>query len=374
MKRLTCILVALLAVTGVARADARPTSQPDAARPNPGLADIAPNTWRKIAPPPPAPKGIMAYSGGVFDSKNNVFLIFGGGHADYWGNEVCALEMATLTWKRMYAPDAESRYTNANIDNSQGKLRDSDKPYTRHSYQMQVFVPSAGGMFIWSGCGPGWGSIKPTCPTPRDAWMYDYAANKWKLLATDGPDCYDGGTAFDAKRGVVWAWPGQSWPPLWQFDLKTGKWSKHDVRPEIAGGLGTRMDWSPKRDRLILTARDGKTVGLIDPATFKFEKSDTSAYTPAGGGMTYLPRQDVAVHLGGSKVAPMGVLDLAANRWLPLKPGGELPSTDGYGVYGRLRYSDIDNIVIFVGPGGTWAWRPPAEFDLPAPAPTSQPE
>lgn len=309
----------------------------------------------------------MAYSGSVFDTRNNVILLFGGGHADYWGNEVCAFDMATLEWKKMYEPDARGRYTNENIDNKKGKLRDSDKPYTRHSYQMMTFIPTTGRMFVWSGCGPGWGNIKPTCPAPPDAWAYDYKTNKWELLATDGPACYDGGTAYDSKRDVVWAFPGGSWQPLWQWDVKKRQWSKHKLKPEVGGGLGTRMEYSPPRDRLHLTARTGKDVVLVNPETFEVEKLDTSTYVPAGSGTTYLPDQDTVLHLGWRKEAPMGVLDFDGKRWLPLKPVGEsLPKERGYGVYGRFMYSPYEKVCLFVGPDGTWAYRPPEKFDYAA--------
>jgi hypothetical protein len=373
--RATLFVAALACMSADCLASAGPTTRPETTfKPNPKLAGIAPNTWKKIGPPPPAPKGIMAYSGGVFDSAHNVFLIFGGGHADYWGNEVCAFDLKTLKWRKMYEPDARSRYTNDNIDNKRGKLRDSDKPYTRHSYEMMAFVPTVAKMFIWSGCGPGWGNIRPTCPAPPDAWYYDYQANRWELLTTDGPHCYDGGTAYDTKRDVVWAFPGGSWKPIWKFDVKKRAWSKHKLKPEVGGGLGTRMEYSPKRDRLHLTTRGGKDVVLIDPARFTVEKLDTSAYTPASGGTVYLPDQDTVVHLGWRKTAPMGVLDFDRKRWLPHKPAGQaLPQSRGYNVFGRLKYSAIDDVVIFVGPGGTWAWRPPKRFEQLAASPTTQP-
>jgi len=79
--------------------------------PNPKLAATEAKTWLRIGPPP-SPKGIMACSDGVYDSRHNVILIYGGGHADYWRNEVCAFHMASLTWKKIHEPDAQARYNN----------------------------------------------------------------------------------------------------------------------------------------------------------------------------------------------------------------------------------------------------------------------
>ncbi|MGO9920668.1 MAG: sulfatase-like hydrolase/transferase [Isosphaeraceae bacterium] len=139
---------------------------------NPKLTAIPENTWEKVAGFAPAPSGILAYWGGVYDPVNHQFLIFGGGHADYWGNEVCAFSPATLTWKRMYEPDAQARYTSGNIDNVKGKLKDSDKPYTRHTYNQLCFVTNSASMFIFGGAGPGWGNNVVLLVVDSGVWAY----------------------------------------------------------------------------------------------------------------------------------------------------------------------------------------------------------
>lgn len=47
---------------------------------------------------------IDAWNGGVFDTARNRFIIWGGGHHDYSGNEVYALNMNTLTLSRLTDP------------------------------------------------------------------------------------------------------------------------------------------------------------------------------------------------------------------------------------------------------------------------------
>lgn len=363
MTKRTCLHLAALLVAACAGA-----AHGDAARHqlNPAIAAMPQHSWLRLGDAPPAPKGIMAYAGGVFDSDHNVFLIFGGGHADYWGNEVCAFDMNTQTWKKMYEPDAQARYTNDNIDNLRGKLKDSDKPYTRHSYQMLTFVPSVKKMFIWSGCGPGWGDIAPTCPAPPDAWYYDYARNKWEFVADNGPQGYGGGTAYDPKRDVIWALPGKSWSPLYKFDVKTAKWSKHTLKPEIPANVHLNLAVNEERD-LIVAAQgsDGKNCHLIDPESMTAEKVDTSDYQPSGsGGLIMLPDQGVALSLKGDPT--LGVLDFDARKWFRLDGPDGGPKMLGYAVYGRLRYSPIDKVALFVGPAGVWAYKPPEKYDLKA--------
>jgi len=354
------VAVMLMAGLGLApAAAAEPAEQKH--QPNPKLAALPVNAWVRVADKQPAPDGILAYAGGIFDSEHNVYLLFGGGHADYWGNEVCALDIKALTWKRMYEPDAQARYTNDNIDHAKGKLKDSDKPYTRHSYQMQVFVPTAKKMFIWSGCGPGWGKIAPTCVSPKDAWYYDCGANKWELVATDGPACYGGGTCYDSKRDAIWALPGVSWPKLWKFDVKTAKWSSHALKPESSATCHLDLVYNPKRDLIAAAVGERQKAYVINPETFTVEQPDTSLYKPhGGGGMVYLPEQDVAVNV----FKEGGVLDFETRKWYPLAPGKVFEGSSW--IYGNCNYSPIDKVIIVVNAKGTWAYKPPEKYDLAA--------
>ena len=146
MRKSALLFAALILALAAARAGEDKAAEAPKHTPNPKLTAIPEGAWQKVAGFAPTSGGILAYSGGAYDSVNHQFLIFGGGHADYWGNEVCAFGPETLAWKKMYEPDAQARYTNDNIDNTNGKLKDSDKPYTRHSYNQLCFVKSSAAM------------------------------------------------------------------------------------------------------------------------------------------------------------------------------------------------------------------------------------
>jgi hypothetical protein len=353
--------------------DATPASKsPESRRPpNPKLAALPENTWEKVAGPAPAPAGILAYSGGVFDSTDDQFLIFGGGHADYWGNEVCAFDPATLRWKKMYEPDAQSRYTSANIDNQNGKLRDSDKPYTRHSYNQLCFVPGSG-MFIFGGCGPGWANITPTCPAPPDVWIYSYVSNKWtQLYAGKGtPGGYGMACCFDSKRKKVWAYGHDS--SLSSFDLATKSWTSAPLKPEVSylGGYNFHMEYLPKVDRILMLGQDCCTV---DPDTFRTERH-AFEHCSGKGGVTYLPDQDAVFYalltVGGNYRA--AVFDCATKTWKEWEtrtmPGGaKAKGTEADGgegnVWNRLHYDRVDNVVLLVLADGVWALKAPKKFE-----------
>ena len=331
-------------------------------RPNAKLAAIPENSWKKVAGFPPVPAGILAYSGGVYDAVNHQLLIFGGGHADYWGNEVWAFSPATLSWQRMYEPDGKARYTSENIDNVHGKLKDSDKPYTRHTYNQLCFVPSSASMFLFGGAGPGWDDIRPTCPNPRDCWCYSFADNRWTLLYA-GRDTLGGyamACCYDAKRDVVWAYGHDS--QLAKFDLKTKTWSTHAVYPSLdyLGTYNFHLTYLPKNDRLLLVGSDTCTIA---PDAFTAERHSLAGASGKAG-LTYLPAPDAVLYVslpGGETGSNyrMEAFDCARGQWQKVESTG---LTARGAVWNRLHFDPIDEVVLLVVDSGVWSYRPPRSF------------
>src|SRR5215470_3874736 len=82
------------------------------------IEDLQPGHWyevpnsrvRQILPNPFLPGNpsyiMRAWSGGAYDTKRDRFIIWGGGHGDYGGNEVYAFDVNTLSWFR-WGPSRE---------------------------------------------------------------------------------------------------------------------------------------------------------------------------------------------------------------------------------------------------------------------------
>jgi hypothetical protein len=47
---------------------------------------------------------VLAWAGGVADTKRNRLIVWGGGHNDYYGNEVYALDLVDRRFKRLNDP------------------------------------------------------------------------------------------------------------------------------------------------------------------------------------------------------------------------------------------------------------------------------
>ena len=98
--------------------------------PNPLLTNMPENSWIKLGPEQGGTmqkfSGILAYSGAAYDPIHHNYVVFGGGHDDYWGNDVWLFDIETDTWEQQYAP---------------GSI--SPAPASRHSYGFNCLVPNS---------------------------------------------------------------------------------------------------------------------------------------------------------------------------------------------------------------------------------------
>jgi hypothetical protein len=365
-------------------------------KPNPKLAALPEATWVKVAPQVPTSMGIMAYSGAVFNSDANCMMIFGGGHGDYWGNEVWKLDIFTLKWTRMYKP---SKY--GKLNNDKGCVVGDDKPYTRHSYDNMAYITTSKEMLMWGGFGPTCyprrfgGNLKDetgprrggVSPCPIDVWTYSLEKNKWKprfnlpynranrKKAPSGPN---GGTAYDSKRDLVWAVKGAG--KIYSFSLKTNTWTGHKttIKGQVnrkARGAGGSLIYLPKRDMLL----------SVTGWSFKLGADAITAEKLPGLGETEAGKKPVAgsICMVSDRELPLGMtidlrtryFDFEKKKWLEapakIQGGRNLMlnrwKKNGYikGIYGRLRWAAVDGVAIMTVHGGTWAYRPPKKLGMP---------
>ncbi len=81
--------------------------------------------------------GIMdGWSGGTYDTIQNRLLIWGGGHQSYYGNDMYAFDLDTLTWSQLMEP---SNYSATTAHEDAGQYPDG-RPVSRHTYNSLVFL------------------------------------------------------------------------------------------------------------------------------------------------------------------------------------------------------------------------------------------
>lgn len=176
--------------------------------------------------------GIAAYSGGVVDTARGRLLLFGGGHGDYGGNEVWALNLLRPQdkWTQLTASTtfsvAEEDAAFAYADNQYhpgGYINGT--PISRHTYNTMTYVSSmdemwAGGSSTWSGgygapasVNDGLGDALWNCwpNEPCDVWSLSASALTWtyrgSALLNSGADqlpVVPGPMVYSATRDRVY--------------------------------------------------------------------------------------------------------------------------------------------------------------------------
>ncbi len=114
------------------------------------IDDLQPGHWYEVPDsrletvfpnprPPGDPRAVMnAWNGGAYDSKKDRLIVWGGGHADYSGNEVYVFDIKTLKWSRLTKPSLD---VGGSV--SSGMYPDG-KPRAPHTYNSVEYIPDSG--------------------------------------------------------------------------------------------------------------------------------------------------------------------------------------------------------------------------------------
>jgi hypothetical protein len=111
---------------------------------------------------------IGAWGGGIADTTRNRMIIWGGGHNDYYGNELYSLDLNSLTLTRLNSPSS--------LDPGRkcAETLPDGKPNSRHTYGGLSYIAHADKMYAFSGitaCPEGGGSSATwTLDLPTLTW------------------------------------------------------------------------------------------------------------------------------------------------------------------------------------------------------------
>ena len=294
---------------------------------------------------------IAAWNSAIADTKRNRMIIWGGGHADYFGNEVYAFDLNSLQMLRLNDPSPI---------NSSGKCVETlsdGTPNSRHTYDSLAYIASADRMFAFGGslnsCGffssatwtldlqtLQWKNMAPSGDTPSALpgvvadydpnsrliflhdttafWQYDYDGNRYRKLATQEPIDYHMSAVIDPKRKIflILGAAAASGGGLKTISIAPG--SNHSMKDwtgpatSTCGPLLTAsypgVAYDPVLDRVVGWPNFGDAVYLLNPdtkscttETFSGGPPDSdhqgSAHTSNGtyGRFRYFPERGVFV-------------------------------------------------------------------------------
>ncbi|MEY3122111.1 MAG: hypothetical protein RI993_936 [Pseudomonadota bacterium] len=236
------------------------------------VTDMPEGTWKKVnlnsfseawTPPelrplkgsgnPPPDKIILAWSSFAWDSNRGDLLLYGGGHANYTGNDVYRWRSRSLKWERASLPSEIAPSLMTTIDGADAA------PVSAHTYDNAVFLPIIDRYLNFGG------AIYPDGGAYRRPSENDPA-----LLRSTGPYLFDPGKANPNKVGGATGshvqragqFPGIEGGEMWENrDLPKYLPDQYSLRGHINGCTA----YSPESDQydvVYVASRRGGGTGL----------------------------------------------------------------------------------------------------------------
>jgi hypothetical protein len=190
---------------------------------------------------------IAAWNSAIADTKRSRLIIWGGGHADYAGNELYALDLGTLRMQRLNEPGSI---------NTSGKCVETlsdGSPNSRHTYGGLAYIAHVDRMFSFGG------SLNQCGFFSAATWTLDLETLQWRNMNPEG------GTPA-AQPGVVSDYDPSSHSvflhdttDFWQYDFDKNRYKKVGANSPINYHMNAVID--PKRKMFVIMGAAGTAGG-----------------------------------------------------------------------------------------------------------------
>src|SRR5271157_3735354 len=205
---------------------------------------------------------IVPWSGGAGDDNNHRLIVWGGGHSDYAGNEVSALNLnGTPSWQAITSPTIPLPYIydGNNWEGLQpyfvrlvdgGQPQPGASPSSRHTYNSVQYIPSQNKLYSFGGAVANVGFLS------SEVWTLDMGSSKWTMVGP--PYSQSPGyptTAYNPSTGHVLE-HDKDWT-LYDFDPNTDQWTTLTTQYHIDDGTTAAVD--PVNNLLVVVGAEGTT-------------------------------------------------------------------------------------------------------------------
>ena len=347
-------------------ADVDPARDPSV---NPEYPDAPP--WRGSTGQPSV---INAWNGGAFArdvGRLGSLLAFGGGHSNYYGNEIYAFDLENRSWSRVTDPFVASKEV-LTAFYEHGEFSDGS-PLPPHTYDYVDYHPGTRSFVVLRGIQQLYVPSGGVSAGPPH--LFDFDDGKWRRgAAPAGPYNSAGWSAYDARRDLFWVNPPNGTVGFRSFDPNArsdagvvGAWSRAYSARKKGRGDGV-AGYDPVRDLIVYTdfASSPGVVYALDlenPAADPVALRDTGRPPGAAkghgwdwsglrGSMIYWPRK------GGAEVHELRPSDRdwrsGSWTWNPLAVADNAVTpqsmTRENGVYSRFRivtFQDAEVALVF---------------------------
>jgi len=299
--------------------------------PNTQLAAVCPN-YPDIEGNTGCAAVTAAWNGGIADTRRNRLVFWGGGHSDYFGNELYALNLTAdpITLVRLNEPTR-----NPDVRGCPDAFYDG-KPSSRHTYNGLAYIADADRMFLFSGaksiCGYG----------GDDTWTLDLESLQWKRQdpVKGGPigSCDGCVAAYDPKSRRVYV---ATTSALWGYDYAANTYSSLNPNASTDYHLTGVID--EKREMLFeFGAGQLKAFSIAPKSKYAIQAWDKQVQgcdalvRAAYPGLAYDTKLDRIVGWAGGDSVYLFDTDKRACTQVTF-PNGPGPQM-GNGTHGRFRY------------------------------------
>ncbi|MGE0762240.1 MAG: hypothetical protein AB7N80_03065 [Bdellovibrionales bacterium] len=300
---------------------------------------------------------ITAWNSGVYDTDNDYFVIWGGGHTDYSGNEIYRFGPITSEnpkWERLTNPSSPA--ANNSTYGSDGR------PVSRHTYDLLDYLPAPFKKMISVGVG----SQYSNGFSQNAVDLYNFSVNgmtgqpwtRGALPSISGSNIF-AVARYNPVTKLLWYLPGESSNNrLQSYDPDLNKWTSFNSGYGLYSYATATID--TKRNRFLLFVQ-GYGILVFDlnspnTAPVRITQSGTglgsSAQSP---GFVYDPNGDrILGWNGGTGLYALSIPAAVTGTWnwssIPLDASSTLSPGNpaGAGTYGRFRYVPSYNAVILV--------------------------
>ena len=309
--------------------------------------------------------GIFSFSGAAMDHMGQRIIVWGGGHNDYFGNQLVVFDIATLQWQLETQPTSVCLF-----DNPPTYQYTNGLPVSRHTYDHIGFIDHLDVFFSFSGA---------TADAPpfnngssySDTWTYAFDGGGW----TDRTPAQSGDLGFSmGEPGASGEYDvqTQSWYHItqygiWVLDFSDYSWTQ--VNQDGHPGIERTSVLDAKR-RAIWTY--GGDFGgdarlsryLIDTNDFSVVSVQNLPGATSGAGLTYDSANDQLVVFGNGQSNSVFNYDIGSGNWTEYTSTGGPPATRR--VYGRFQYDAINNVFFLIDSVDTvWVWKNQLSSGLP---------
>jgi len=264
------------------------------------------------------------------DTRRNRLVLWGGGHSDYYGNELYALDLNSFTVHRLTDPALP-----LDLSGCPEALANGTQPNSRHTYDGMTYIEHADRLFVFGGA-------RATCGYASDGtWTFDFSRSKWEKHNPGGsspqPD-YGVVSVYDPNTRKVFVHDGSA---LYAYTLETDRFERWNSGGRVDYHMTGVID--PVRRKLVMVGTGN--VYVYDIASKSFLGGRRTLRTKGGDfivngvypGLAYDPaiRRIVAWNGGNSVYS----LDLDTGIWTPTSyPNGPGAAQEN-GTFKRWSYS-----------------------------------